>query len=104
MQYRNRQMPYENPLANALVIVVGAIAIGISLVVGFVALAALFAAVVILMAIVGIRGWWQQYRGRSPNTASRTSNATARPEQPAIIEGEYQEVKRPGAEQRPPQT
>ena len=86
----NRGFPAGNPIANALVIIVGALAIGASLVLGFVAFLVLGTIVLVLAAIVGIRVWWfnrkLQREGRVPGS----------PEQPApggVIEGEYHVVK-----------
>ncbi len=54
----NRGFPAGNPIANALVIIVGALAIGASIVLGFVAFVVLSSIVLIFAAIVGIRLWW----------------------------------------------
>ncbi len=53
-----RGFPAGNPIANALVIIVGALAIGASIVLGFVAFVVLGSIVLILAAIVGTRLWW----------------------------------------------
>ena len=53
-----RGFPAGNPIANALVIVVGALAIGVSLVLGFFAFVILASILVIFSAFVGIRLWW----------------------------------------------
>jgi Flp pilus assembly protein TadB len=97
MQFNRRQIPAGNPLANALVVVIGALAIGASLVLGVVALVVLGSIVLILGAIVGIRVWWFNRRlARS----SRTQRSETRQQRVDIIEGEYRiisgERKEPG--------
>jgi hypothetical protein len=79
-------MPGSNPLANILVIIVGAIVITLSLVLGFFAFLAVSAAVLIAAVVIAIRSWWL---GRN------TPRATV--EKPAgsaeFIEGEFHVVK-----------
>jgi uncharacterized membrane protein YphA (DoxX/SURF4 family) len=104
--FRNRQLPYSNPLANALVVIVGVLAIAISFVIGVFALFALIAAVVILGAIIGLRLFWTN---RRPRKARGSENAGRRPVRgnagnPAVIEGEYRDVSAREGKRRPPQT
>ncbi len=47
-----------NPLANALVVIVGAIVITVTLVLGFFAFLVLSAVVLVAAAVIGIRIWW----------------------------------------------
>ena len=54
----NRGIPAGNPIANALVIIVGALAIGASIVLGFFAFIVLASIVLVLGAIIGLRVWW----------------------------------------------
>ena len=83
---RNRQVPTGNPIANALVVIVGALAIGLSFILGVVAFIALGAVLLVLGAIIGIRIWWMNRR-MSRTRARQTS------EQPSgVIEGEYRVV------------
>ena len=83
-RYRNTRFPAGNPLANALVVVVGVLAIGLSLVVGFVAFVALAGLFLVLAAVAGLRLWWQARRhGRRP--AGRRDD---------VIEGEFRVVSR----------
>jgi hypothetical protein len=101
--FRNRQLPYSNPLANALVVIVGVLAIAISFVIG---VFALIAAVVILGAIIGLRLFWTN---RRPRKARGSENAGRRPVRgnagnPAVIEGEYRDVSAREGKRRPPQT
>ena len=88
---KNRQFPASNPLANLLVIVVGALTIAISVVVGVVAFFALMGVVLCLALILGVRAWWINRRiraGRPKNTTpqGRTTHESQ------TIEGEYRVV------------
>lgn len=80
----NRGFPAGNPIANALVIVVGALVIGASVVLGFVAFVVLSSVLVILAAIVGIRLWWfkRKLQKAPPSRAAPTG----------VIEGEFHVV------------
>jgi hypothetical protein len=76
-----------NPLANALVVVVGAIVITVSLVLGFFAFLALSAVVLIAAAVIGIRVWWAQRK--MPKNAEPVASAEGE-----YIEGEFHVVKK----------
>ncbi len=83
-------IPGGNPIANALVIIVGALAIGASIVLGFVAFVVLGAVLLVLGAVIGLRVWWFNRRLRRqvddpPPSAQRASGD--------VIEGEYHVVK-----------
>ena len=54
----NRGLPVGNPIANALLAIVGVLAVAASVVLGLVAFFVLGAIVVVLAAIIGIRLWW----------------------------------------------
>ena len=85
--YVKSGLPGSNPLANVLIVIVGAIVISAALVLGFFAFLLLSAVVLVAAAVLGIRAWWL---GRSvpPSTV-------ARPGQPAeFIEGEFHVVKK----------
>ena len=101
-EFRNRQLPYSNPLANVLVIVVGVVAIAVSFVIGIFALLALLAAVAILGAVIAIRLWWMNYKAR------KSGSTTAKPASGAVgisvIEGEFKVVPRPDGNDKGPQT
>ncbi|MDJ0712198.1 MAG: hypothetical protein QNJ14_17545 [Woeseiaceae bacterium] len=79
-----------NPIANALVVIVGTLAIGASIVLGFVAFVVLGSIILILAAIVGVRVWWF-------NRKLQREGAAPRPRDPhasgGVIEGEYHVVK-----------
>ena len=82
-----------NPIANALVVIVGALAIAASIVLGFVAFVVLGSIVLVLAAIVGIRVWWFNRRLRREAGAARPGGP-AEPGPPGgVIEGEYHVVK-----------
>jgi len=90
-QFRHRQFPAGNPLANALVVVVGAVVIGVLFVLGVVAFVALATAVLVMGAIIGVRVWWlnrklgvQQKDPMTQNGRSATGNE--------IIEGEFRVI------------
>jgi hypothetical protein len=88
---KNRQFPASNPLANLLVIVVGALTIAVSVVVGVVAFFALMGVVLCLALILGVRVWWINRKiqvGRGKNTTPQGS-AT---HESQTIEGEYRVV------------
>jgi len=87
----NRGFPAGNPIANALVIIVGTLAIAASVVLGFFAFVVLGSVLVILAAIIGIRLWWFNRKIRnSPEfrDATRKSSGGAH----ETIEGEYHVV------------
>lgn len=86
MHFNRRQIPAGNPLANALVVIIGALAIGASLVLGVVALVVLGSIVLILGAIIGIRVWWFNRRLAK---GYRAQHSNTRQQRVDIIEGEY---------------
>ncbi len=81
----NRGFPAGNPLANVLVVIVGALAIAASIVVGFVAFVVLASIILIMAAIIGIRVWWLNRKlakgGKVPGSGPRQKGG--------VIEGEY---------------
>ncbi|HET8551565.1 MAG TPA: hypothetical protein VFM97_03695 [Gammaproteobacteria bacterium] len=56
--------PSSNPFARALTLFVAAIAVGVSLLFGFVAFLILAGMALILVAIVAARVWWLQHKIR----------------------------------------
>ena len=87
----NRGFPAGNPIANALVIIVGTLVIAASVVLGFFAFVVLGSVLVILAGIIGIRLWWfNRKMRRSPEyqEAVRRSKGGAH----ETIEGEYRVV------------
>ncbi|MDJ0918219.1 MAG: hypothetical protein QNJ05_10670 [Woeseiaceae bacterium] len=54
----NRGFPAGNPIANAIVIIVGTLAIAASIIIGFVAFLVLASIILVMAAVVGLRLWW----------------------------------------------
>lgn len=81
-----------NPIANVFVVIVGALAIGASIVLGFFAFLALSGVVLVTATVIGVRVWWisRKFRRDSTvrNNASRQANASG------VIEGEYRVVRK----------
>lgn len=82
----NRGFPAGNPIANVFVIIVGALAIGVSIVLGFVAFVVLGSIVAVLAAVIGLRIWWLNRRLRRQ---ARKAPGGERPAGGGVIEGEY---------------
>ena len=91
-QYTNRPIPVGNPLANALVVIVGALAIGVSLFLGMVVFVVLGSIVLVMAAIIAIRLWWFQWRMRKSIHGKRARQAAGTPD--GAIEGEFRVVSR----------
>jgi protein-S-isoprenylcysteine O-methyltransferase Ste14 len=85
----NRGFPAGNPIANIFVIIVGALVISASIVLGFFAFVIVGSIVLIMAAIIGVRVWWfkRQLRGQTHPGSTKNSTATG-----GVIEGEYQVV------------
>jgi predicted lipid-binding transport protein (Tim44 family) len=83
-------MPVGNPIANILVVIAGVLAIGVSIVLGFFAIVALGALILVTAAVIGLRVWWFNRKLRQQSPSDRD---TARRKPPAgVIEGEYRVV------------
>lgn len=87
----NRGIPAGNPIANALVVVVGTLAIAASIVLGFFAFIVLASIVLVLAAVIGLRVWWLN---RKLERAARSHGEPRQTSQTSVIEGEYHVVKR----------
>ena len=88
--FSERGIPAGNPIANALVVLVGAIVIAASIVLGFVAFVVLGSIVLVLGAIVGLRVWWFN-RNLRRGVQGQAKQKAAAPG--GVIEGEYHVVK-----------
>lgn len=86
----NRSVPFGNPVANALVVIVGTLVIGASVVLGFFAFLVIASVVLVLGAIVSLRVWWfnRKLRRTPANQAPPPGSARLH-----VIEGEYHVVK-----------
>ena len=80
----NNPLPLGNPLANALVVVVGVVLIAASFVLGVIAFLALGSIFLALAAIVAIRVWWFRWRMRRARPPREVDGS-----RDGIIEGEY---------------
>ena len=85
----NRGFPAGNPIANIFVIIVGALAIGASIVLGFFAFVIVGSIVLIMASVIGLRVWWfkRKMRGQMPPGRESGRASTG-----GVIEGEYQVV------------
>ena len=92
----NRGFPAGNPIANVFVIIVGALAIGASIVLGFFAFVIVGGIVLIMASIIGLRVWWfnRKMRGQMPPGGESTSASHG-----GVIEGEYQVVADDGEDE-----
>lgn len=85
-----RKLPFGNPLANALVVLVGTLAVAASIVLGFIAFLVVGSLILMMAAIIGIRVWW--FKRKLAKSAGSASGAAKRPESPSVIEGEFREL------------
>ncbi len=81
-----------NPLANALMLVVGALAVGAAIVLGFLAFIVLAGIVVVLASIVGIRLWWFNRKLRKNSPTKNAGGPDRAGSTTRVIEGEYRVV------------
>src|SRR5210317_958928 len=86
----NRGIPAGNPIAIALVVIVGTLAIGAFIVLGFFAFVVLGSIVLVLGAIIALRVWWFNRR-LAKQTGNKPSTEPSPPS--GVIEGEYHVVK-----------
>jgi hypothetical protein len=88
--FSDRGIPAGNPIANALVVLVGALVIAASIVLGFVAFVVLGSIVLVLGAVIGLRVWWFSRKLQRGAKAQAKQSAGA---PGGVIEGEYHVVK-----------
>jgi len=86
----NRGFPAGNPIANVFVVLVGALAIAVSVVLGFVAFVVLGSIVAVLAAVIGLRLWWFN---RKLKRQASLSPAQSRPAPEGVIEGEFHVIE-----------
>ena len=103
-EFKQRQLPYRNPLANALVVVVGAIAIVLSFVIGFVALFAFAAAIMVLGAVIAIRLWWLNFKARRNAGSAASKAGNGQKADATLIEGEFEVISNQKDPDGPPET
>jgi hypothetical protein len=86
MHFSKRHLNAGNPLANALVVIVGILTIAASLVLGVVAMLVLGSIVLVLAGIIGIRIWWfkRQLAKRAGTGQGKPASGTS-----GVIEGEF---------------
>ena len=92
----NRGFPAGNPIANALVIVVGLLTIAASVVLGFFAFLVVATLVAICAAVLGMRAWWLRHRRDGTPTTGTRSDREARAGRRTsgnVIEGEFQVIE-----------
>jgi hypothetical protein len=99
-QFRHRPLQAGNPLANALVVIVGVIVISLSLTLGFFLFLGITAFLLVAAAIFGVRSWWYR-RGISRSGRRRQAQPSASRTTRQVIEGEFQDVSRRDADRRP---
>ena len=91
-QFRYRQFPAGNPLANILVVIVGILVISLALTLGFFVFLGVAGFVLFMGVVMSIRGWWYRRKFGVPR-GEETAGETRVRETHQIIEGEYHEVR-----------
>ena len=91
-QSQRSGFPVGNPIANAIVVIVGMLTIAVSIVLGFFAFVALSAIVLVAAAVIGLRAWWLKQKLRRRGSVERGSGGREGP--PGVIEGEYRVISR----------
>lgn len=87
----NRGLPAGNPIANIFVVLVGALIIAVSVVLGFVAFVVLGSIVAVFAAVIGLRLWWFN---RKPGLGGGSTQTSGPAKSGSYIEGEYQVVEK----------
>lgn len=92
IRIQGRRFPFGNPLANALVVVVGTLVVAISVVLGFIAFVAVGSLLMVAGGIIGLRLWWLNRRlSAAPSGNSGVDDAGVRV-RAQVIEGEFREL------------
>lgn len=92
-QFRHRQFPASNPLANILVVVAGIVIISLSLALGFVVFVGIAGFMLVMAVVVSIRAWWLKRRFFAQAGSDKVRQPGGE-ETIRIIEGEYHEVRK----------
>ncbi len=90
-QFRHRQFPAGNPLANVLVVIVGIIIISLSLALGFVVFVGIAGFMLVMAAVISVRAWWLRKRFGTRKGTEEVQTSSHQ-ETHRVIEGEYHEV------------
>ena len=90
-QFRYRQIRAGNPLANALVVIVGIVVISLSLALGFVVFIGMAGLMLVMAVLISVRAWWLKKRFGAPKSGEQAGNPGTQ-ETHRVIEGEYHEV------------
>ena len=85
----NGGFPAGNPIANLFVIIVGALAIGASIILGFFAFVIIGSIVLIMASIIGLRVWWFK---RKLQGQTKSGDARSQADAGGVIEGEFKVV------------
>ncbi len=96
----NGHIPAGNPLANVLVVIVAALAIGAMIVLGVVAFVALGGIILLLAAALGVRMWWHE-RKLPKHSGTATGRGRSGPGDNTVIEGECRVISVDRDEDRP---
>jgi hypothetical protein len=91
-QFRHRQFSASNPLANALVVIVGIVIISLFLALGFVVFLGIAGFMLVMAAIISIRGWWLRKRFGAKKGSEQVGDP-GKAQTHRVIEGEYHEVR-----------
>jgi len=91
-QFRYRQFPVANPLANVLIVIAGIIVISLSLALGFIVFIGFAGFMLAMAAVIGVRAWWLRKRFGKP-TGDEQASKSRQQETHRVIEGEYHEVR-----------
>ena len=89
----NKSLSTSNPIASALVIIVGTLAIAALILLGFLAFVVFGSIILVIASIVGIRLWWFNRQLRK-NAGPRHTASASRQSANAAIEGEYHVVNK----------
>ena len=87
-----KRQAFSNPLANALVVIVGVLAIAAFVVIGFFAFIIVAALALVLATGIAIRLWWFNRQARRSMKNAPGSTGTEGSQELGVIEGEFVDV------------